>query len=426
MKPLFLAKLFVVGLFIPGEFHLSLGGLRLELYRIVLGIAVVSSGLMILNKGFKRLQITDKGIVFVTTLGALSLILNHGMGEGIEKAGIFSFEVFGSYFLARQAIVNEKALFEVYRLLGIMVMLFLLPTLIEMMTGYKVVHEFAKAITGRDVIGQALYGEKYIRAGLTRSTSAFSHPILNGTICAAAIPFAFYFLIRYKKATYLFMLVSAFLSVVSALSSAPLLVLVAQFGLVAYVKVKQVLKKNMRLLVIAVGVGAAILHFTSNRGLVKLIIQTATFNPHTGTHRLLIIEHIQDDIMRHPFFGSGLDAYWSAPGWMGQSIDNFWLALSFTYGIPFAVSVAAIAFTCLAKIKVAPVPVRADFLAYSVKASIISMLVLGLTVHLFGKIFPLFFFLMGSSVYLFFPKQKSKRTVPAEELPDEGGSDVKQ
>src|SRR5687768_4028682 len=100
-----LAKLFIISLFIPGEFYLNLGGLRLELYRIILGFAVIG-GVSKIFSGKIQYESTDRCILFATCWGITSLIINHGLGPGIEKAGIFSFEVMGAYFLARFAIID--------------------------------------------------------------------------------------------------------------------------------------------------------------------------------------------------------------------------------------------------------------------------------------------------------------------------------
>lgn len=412
MNYLLLAKIFIVALFIPGEFQLNLGPIRLEIYRIILGIALVAAFYRLLTGAGKHLLSMDKALLGAAAVGAISLFINHGFVNGLEKAGIFLFEVMGAYFLARFAITNEKRFTEVFKVLAVMVTIFLVPTLIEMLSGYKVVHEFAEAVTGRVILDPGLFGEKYMRSGMTRSTSAFSHPILNGTICAVAIPIAFYLYLRYKALSGLVFLLAGVASVFSALSSAPLLVLAVQIGIIVYVKAKQKLKSRMRYVVMYLVAGAVLVQLLSNRGLVKIIIQTATFNPHTGTHRLLIFEHIQDDIMRNPIWGSGIGAYWSNIGWMGQSIDNFWLAISFTYGIPFAVLVAITALLCLFKIRCNPVPNRDDYLGYVAKSMILSMVILGITVHLFGKINPLFYFVMGSSVFLCMQPKRNTNQPP--------------
>ena len=412
MKPILLAKLFIISLFIPGEFHVSLGGLRLDAYRIVLGISTIA-GLSYVSRRFRHLQVPDKCILAASGWGVLSLLINHGLTEGIEKSGIFFFEIFGAYFLGRQAIVNDNRLIATYKLLGFMVLIFVIPTMIEMLTGKKVVHDIASAITGKNILAPSLYTEDYMRHGMTRATSAFTHPILNGTICATVLPFAFYLVLRYKKPLFVVMAIGSFLSAFSALSSAPLLVIAVQVAFAGYVKLKQIIKSKMRYVIMAVCFCALVVQLFSNRGIVKIIIQTATFNPHTGTHRLLIIEHLRDDIMRSPFFGSGLGAPWTAPTWMGQSIDNFWWATAFTYGIPFSVIVAITGFYCISKIKVSEVPEKEDYLAYAAKASVLSLMILGLTVHLFGKVNPLFYFTLGSVVFLFNPsKDQDKQSEP--------------
>ena len=415
----------MVALFIPGEFALDLGGLRLEIYRFILGISLIS-GVLRLSKQPGKMELADRLMLFVATIGFISLLRNHGLGEGIEKGGIFLFEILGAYFLSRFGITNQVQLIKVYKILITMVLLFLIPTLIEMTTGYKVIHELAKSVTGRIELGPALYSEKYMRMGMTRSTSAFSHPILNGAICVAAVPMAFYLLIRRFSVFSLFALVGVIASVVSALSSAPLLVLMVNIAFGMYVKLKQIIKSNIKYVMWFVIITAVVLQFSSNRGIIKLIIQTMTFNPETGTHRLLIIANLEDDIMRHPILGSGIGAYWSAPGWMGQSIDNFWWAIAFTYGIPYSVILAITGLSCFIRIKVNDVPTKDDYLAYAIKACILSLMIVGLTVHFFGKAHPLFFFTLGTSVFLFQQQnqQSTQRTRRPRTIKYNDGSNV--
>lgn len=403
-----LAKLFMVSLFIPGEFHLNLGGLRLELYRIILAIPVVGELSKIVSRK-SQYETVDKLVLLASTWGVVSLIMNHGMGGGIEKSGIFAIEVMGGYFLAKNAIANADQLIAVYKRLLLMVVLFMIPSVFEMLTGIKVVHNLAEAMTGNKELGPALYTEDYVRMGMTRATGAHAHPILNGVICVTAMPIAVYLYLERKNFKRFFAVLSVFASVFSALSSAPLLVLAVDMMLVAYVITKKKLKENIRYLVYLVIAAAVLIEVVSNRGIVKIIIHTATFNPHTGTHRLLIIEHLKDDIMRSPFFGSGIGARWTAPFWMGQSIDNFWWAIAFMYGIPYALMIAAVGFISLHRIQVSPIPQKSDNLAYAMKALILGLMVLGLTVHLFDRINPLFYFALGSAAYMLRRSEKAKK-----------------
>lgn len=409
MNYLLLAKFFLFSLFIPGEFALYLGGLRLEVYRVILGIALVS---ITLNwaKLFRKLTPADKCMLLAAGAGVLSIFANHGLTGGIEKSGIFLLEIVGVYFLARAAIRKDKHFITLYKSLAIAVAIFLIPVVIEAATGYKVVHEFATSLSGVQYLAHDLYTEKYMRAGFTRATGAFSHPILNGIISATTIPIAAYILLFVHKPTGIALLATGLISVVSAFSSAPILIIFVQLSVVIYIKLKNHFRAHMNKVMMVLCVVLVTIHFSSNRGIVKVIIQHATFNPHTGTHRLLIYEHIQDDIMRSPFLGSGVGAYWSNLGWMGQSIDNFWLAISFFYGIPFAALVFLSLIFSISKIEINPRPNKIDYLAYTAKATIISLCILGATVHLFGKSNPLFYFCIGSAGYMYFRKPTRTRT----------------
>ncbi|WP_160152877.1 O-antigen ligase [Microbulbifer sp. ALW1] len=407
-----LAKLFIISLFIPGEFYLNLGGLRLEMYRVILMVSTLSSFRFVTGSS-TVLHLGDKCVNAAILWAVASIFLNYGVGKGIEKSGILFIELFGAYYLARRTFVSIDSILSVYKVYIILVLVILPFSFIEFITGDKWIHEIASSMTGHRHLPASLYTEKYIRMGMTRSASAFSHPILNGIICVTVLPIAFYRYLKDKKIGYLLIVFSLVLAVVTSISSAAFLALAIYLAVIVFFKLKQKIGDGMRRVIWLVVAAAIVVQMVSNRGLVKLVIQNLTFNPHTGTHRLLIIEHLKDDILRAPFFGSGIGAPWSAPFWMGQSIDNFWWATAFFFGIPFPLLVSYSVIYCVRKIRVSAHPGESDYFAFSVISMCLAFLFLGLTVHLFGKAQPLFFFVIGTAAAVVVLLQKTMDVSPS-------------
>lgn len=391
-----LAKIFVVSLFIPGEFYLNLGGLRLEMYRIILMISVFGS-FRYLSKSGTNLHLGDKCVNFAILWAVGSILINYGISRGIEKSGILFIELFGAYYLARRTFSSIENVISVYKTYIILVLLILPFSFIEFVTGDKWLHDIATSLTGNRHLPESLYTEKYMRLGMTRAASAFSHPILNGIVCVTALPLAFYLYLSEKKIWHIIVVFAMITAVVTSISSAAFLALAIYMLVIAFFKLKKKIGAGMKRVIWLLVAMAAVVQMVSNRGVVKLVIQNLTFNPHTGTHRLLIIEHLQDDILRSPLFGSGIGAPWSAPFWMGQSIDNFWWATAFFFGIPFPIFVSYSVIYCVRKIRVSTHPGEADYFSFCIISMCLAFLFLGLTVHLFGKAQPLFFFVLGTS-----------------------------
>ncbi|WP_143735510.1 O-antigen ligase family protein [Microbulbifer mangrovi] len=412
-----LAKLFIISLFIPGEFYLNLGGLRLELYRIILMLSVLGNFRYAMNSG-SSLHLGDKYINLAILWAIVSILINYGLSKGVEKSGILFIELFGAYYLARRTFTSIDNVISVYKTYMILVVCILPFSFIEFLTGDKWIHDIASAITGNRHIPASLYTEKYMRLGMTRAASAFSHPILNGIVCVTVLPLAFYLYLSEKKFWHICLVAALVVAVITSISSAAFLALAIYIFVISFFKLKKKIGEGMKRIVWLIAALAIVVQMVSNRGLVKLVIQNLTFNPHTGTHRLLIIEHLKDDILRAPFFGSGIGAPWSAPFWMGQSIDNFWWATAFFFGIPFPILVSLSVIYCIKKIPVSIRPNENDYFAYAIISMCLAFLFLGLTVHLFGKAQPLFFFVVGTSaaVLTFLCKEKS---IPAADAIEE-------
>ncbi len=391
-----LALLFVISIFIPVEFHYLVGTLRIEAYRIVLGLALVYA-LFNIKKLLDNADLIDIFLLFFVILASASLIYNHGLKDGIESAGILGIEILGSFYLARFYITTPKRYYQINMLFVTILALLLVFSLYEAFAKHRILHEWARNITGHDSLDYRLYTHYYIRLGIMRTTNLFAHPILYGTIGAIFFPFIVLLTLYRFKFSYLLRAIALLVGMITTLSSAPLLAIGFQ-GLTA------VLSKfwhggkrfwfGASFIVLS---GLILISAISNRGLFAILVSHLTFNPVTGYYRMLQWQYTQDDILDHPLFGIGLHD-WTRPEWMNNSIDSFWLLVTLQHGL---IAGFILLFICLYAVfhvlntlyKHHP---ASRWMVESWILAFMSLILIGFTVDYFGKLQPMFFFVLGS------------------------------
>ena len=391
-----LAILFVISIFIPVEFHILAGTLRLEAYRLVLAVVLIY-GFININQILKQANLVDILLFFFVVLATASLIYNHGLKDGVESAGILIIEILGSFYLARLFITTPKSYYEINMWFATILAVLLVFSLYEAFAKHRILHEWAKVITGNDSLDYRLYTHYYIRMGIMRTTNLFAHPILYGTIGAIFFPFIV-LLVAYKfKLGNAIKAIAIFIGMVTTLSSAPLLSVAFQAMTAVLTRFWNGGKRfwfGFGFLALS---GMILINALSNRGFFAILISYLTFNPVTGYYRLLQWQYTMDDIKENPLFGIGLND-WTRPDWMNNSIDSFWLLMTLQHGI---IASFILLFLCLYAVfhmlnrlhKFHPASrwmIRSWILAF------MSLILIGFTVDYFGKIQPLFFFVLGS------------------------------
>ena len=391
-----LAIFFVISIFIPVEFHYLVGSLRLELYRVVLALALIYS-IININKILKKADLIDVLLFFFAILASASLIYNHGLKDGIESAGILIIEVLGAFYLARLFITTPKAYYKINMWFVTILSLLVIFSLYEAFAKHRILHEIAKNITGHDALDYRLYTHYYIRMGIMRTTNLFAHPILYGTIGAIFFPFIVLLVAFRFKISNLLKAIAILVGMVSTLSSAPLLSVAFQ-GMTAVLTRFWAGGKRFwfGFGFIALS-GMILISAVSNRGFFAILVSHLTFNPVTGYYRMLQWQYTMDDIADHPLFGIGLHD-WTRPDWMNNSIDSFWLLMTLQHGL---VASFILFFVCLYAVfhmlnKLHKFHSATRWMVKSWILAFMSLILIGFTVDYFGKIQPLFFFMLGS------------------------------
>jgi hypothetical protein len=343
---------FYLALIVPLEFSVTLGGLRLSPYRVVLLLAFVPLLLRMVREN--RLNAADYLITAHALWALLALCLYGGLASGIESGGIYIVESLGAYLVGRMAVTSpetSRAMLQFMLTVLALMAVFALP---ESLTGIHFLREASRAVMG----GSALPIIEP-RLGLHRSFGSFDHPILYGVFAASTFAAAYYVIGKER------------------LKMRALAVL----GLIAGSTFKgiqlrwSILIGGILLLWVAVTLA-------SNRGFVKVFISYFTFSPQSAYNRTLIWDYGSAEVARNPLFGIGLGDWIRAP-WMSDSMDNFWLLTAVRYGLPALMFlVGAIIYIGIKQ------------------AQMVSRDKDGVTVHFWNALFAYFFFLIGTGAWM--------------------------
>lgn len=318
--PYYWVFIYLILMTIPGELHLSLGGVRVELYRIFLIFAFVA---FIKSQLFFKVDIYLLLYSFFCFLGFFWL---HGFSS-IQSSAILFLEVVVGYLVG----YNLKG--SIYRLkrfttaFCVILILFIPLAIHEALTGYRATHVLAASLT--NVYVESYLGDSYFRYGLHRSSVFFAHPILYSICAAMLLPLIFLFYKGFKR--YL-LSTGIFVALITSVTSAGVLMVVIQIGLY-FLKYLQKYVRNIFALVVGLYLFIfGMLFMLSNRGPILIFIQTLSFNQHTAYARYQQWQYASDDVANNIFFGIGFNT-WSRPAYMGDSIDSFWLLTILQNGV---------------------------------------------------------------------------------------------
>lgn len=280
----------------------------------------------VMVRAVSELKLVLPDILFIThtVWTGICTVLNKG-GGGIEGAGTYFLEFAVVYLLIRLEMRSLAQFQAVVRMLFWLVAACALMAIPEAMLKVRFIHEVASALTGL-----TYHFSEEERWGFLRAASFFEHPILHGLFCASL--FSLMWFAEPGAAARLGKTVVITIGTFFALSSAPLLVLVAQMGLAMTERATRWLPA--RLMVITLGIVGliAFLNVATGRGAFG-ILASLTINPQTAWYRTAIWENGLDDIWRSPIIGIVPES-WTRLFWMSSSIDNHWLLMAFMSGLP--------------------------------------------------------------------------------------------
>ncbi|MEP1471032.1 MAG: hypothetical protein ABJK25_08685 [Halieaceae bacterium] len=398
-----LAALFYLALIMPPEFSVTVAGLRLSLYRVLLLVMTIPLLVRLVQNTRQPPHIVDYLIMAHAFWVVLALTVYGGIAAGIESGGIYVVESLGAYLLGRLTITSaaehRALLYFMVSVLGVMFMI----TLPESLTGTHFIREAARAVMG----GPGLPVIE-ARMGLDRAFGSFDHPILYGVFAASTFAATYYVLSAEKLNTRALGLMgvvagSTFLS----LSAGPFVGLACQCCVIGWDKVTKGISLRWSVLMGIFLLMWFAVSLASNRSPIKVFISYLTFSAHSAYNRILIWEYGSAEVGRNPLFGIGFGDWIRAP-WMSDSMDNFWLLTAVRYGLPALVFlVAAIVILAIrqAKMNARHRDLNRHRMAWL--AIIIGLSVSGITVHFWNALFAYFFFLVGTGAWLVHPQRRS-------------------
>lgn len=387
--------LILVSFLCPTEFSLYIAGLRLPPHRLALLILFpVAIARLVASPG-QRIRSFDILFIFYG-LWTLSVYSLHSGKEGFVYGGSLALEALGGYFVARAFVRTTDQLRATMRASILAIIAAMLVAVPETLLGQIFTHDLLRQITGyHHPIGVET------RLGLTRAYGTFDHPIHYGTFCAALLALFWYAESRTtnRRINAGTMTFATFLG----LSSAPMLCLGLQGGMLVWERATRSIKARMALTLSALAAVYIAMSMLSNRSPIAFIATGMTLDPWTGFYRLQIWEAGLQNVWASPWTGIGLGD-WERPWWMiSDTVDAFWLVTGMRQGIP-AFLLLALAIILLArsvlKRRWRHADGQAQRIAMGWMMSLIALSLVGATVHYWNVLHTFFFFFIGLGAWI--------------------------
>lgn len=388
----------------PTELSLFVGGLRLPPHRVALILLFPFALYRMIARRDTRVRTFDL-LFFCFACWTIAAYAIHSGTEGIVYGGSLALESLGAYLVARAFVRSGTQMLATTRVMMVAIggaALFALP---ETLLGQIFTHDLLRSLTGfvhPTGIEQ--------RLGLTRAYGTFDHPIHYGTFCAG-LAAVLYFAekrrwARRRRA------VGLMLATFLGLSSAPLLCLGVQGGLLVAERLTRGMKRRGLLALGMVGALYLGVSAVSARSPFAIIATGFTLDPWTGFYRLQIWDNGLQNVWANPLTGLGLGE-WERPQWMASSsVDAFWLVTTMRTGIPaFLLLVGAILLLArgVSRGRKRQDEKRLAALGTGWLISLIALSLVGCTVHYWNVLHTYFFFFLGLGGWLADPVKMRSR-----------------
>ncbi|MGE0699285.1 MAG: O-antigen ligase family protein [Hyphomicrobiaceae bacterium] len=387
--------LLIASFLCPTELSVYVGSARLPPHRALLLVLLPFALFAIAGRRRIRPKLFDAAFVGFACWTFTTYIYHHGQADGLQTGGALALDSLGSYLVAR-AFVRDVGAFAATAttlLLGVMISgLLALP---EMLTAQIYVHDILRQITG---YVHPVGIEK--RLGLTRAFGTFDHPIHLGTFCASSLALAVY--AARKEAGAALRGLAIAICALTSLSSAPMLSLGLQAGLIGFERATRGIKGRVAMAVAAIVAAFGAVSLVATRSPFAIIATGFTLDSWTGFYRLMIWENGLANVWTNPLLGLGLND-WERPLWMVSStIDAFWLVITMRTGIP-AFLLLAMGIVLVVRGVNAGLgrsDRRSRRMATGWIISMLALILVGCTVHYWNVPFAYFFFFTGLGTWM--------------------------
>ncbi|MBV6632340.1 MAG: hypothetical protein KI792_04810 [Alphaproteobacteria bacterium] len=383
-------------LLMPPETSVSFGGLRLSPYRILIIFGLFTALIRLFSGRCGKLIITDWLVAGHAVWVGLSLMNFGGVAVMIESGGVYGLEAVGAYLIARCYIRNADDYEAMLKLHLLIVIGLAIVTIPEAITGKHFIRELARSVFGGPPIPVI-----DPRLGLDRAFGPFDHPILLGVFCSTALAGPYMVLGRSRISFRNGIRASVIgIATFMSLSAGPLIAYASQAGFIGWERVTRVFKGRWYILLLGFAFAYIAVDLLATRNPIIVFVQHLTFSAQNAYTRVLIWNYGVAEVARFPWFGIGLGD-WARAAWMGPSVDNFWLLTAMRYGLPavgMLVGATLATMLMMCRRPIADERTRNCRLAWCM--TIISLIIVGLTVHFWNALFAWFFFLIGSGAWM--------------------------
>lgn len=325
-------------LLLPFETHV--GTLFMTPSRALFMITVPYLLLRLLKGDYGRLLVVDYCMAFYIFWMAITVWIHHPT-QLFTFTGSTALNILGGYLAARGTI-RSVADFHAFARFMAGTVIFLLP--------FALYETFGKADSpllvhlNNIIPGVTTYPDLdyCCRSNLNRAQAVFIHPIHFGLY--AALPFSLYFLglINHVSLTKRVIVGGLLgLACLCAVSSGPLLPLALQGCLILYTLSLRNNPNQWRILMAMGFVFYLILEANTTKFAFFALSEKLAFDSWNVYIRGVLYDAGMAQIRQTPIFGFGYNRLPQLPFWMTGSVDNFWLQIAVSHGVPALVAAMA-------------------------------------------------------------------------------------
>jgi hypothetical protein len=385
-------------------------------YRVVLLVLFFPLLLRLFSGRAGKVTAFDWLMIGATLWAVLALLVNHEVARVIEPVGVIIIEFLGAYLLARICVRSAEDFRRVVRVLFGIILFLLVFAAIESVTNRPILMQ---------LIQPSMITYQGARFGLRRAQTLFAHPIHYGAFVSAGLGLVWYaFRPDAGAASRVACALAIGLSTFFSLSTGALLAFVMQCVFIAWELAMRPDPRRWRLFAGLSVAGYIFIDLLSTRSPFHVLVNYATFSSGSAYNRILIWHFGTNNVADNPIFGIGLNP-WVKPGWMSDSVDNFWLLLTMQYGLPFIAMFMGALFLILRRVSRQPLtdPVdRACRAGYLTTFGGVALA--GGTVHYWQNMFVFVLFLFGMGIWICTGGARPGQAAPQDEpAPGRGQAD---
>lgn len=322
------AYLVFLAFILPVSFNV--GSLELSISRTLLLILTPILFVRLLSGSAGPIRTPDVLILLFMLCFAVSIFL-YNRAAFVTFVGSQMVILLGAYLTGRVLIRGPKAFLQYIKLYGVACLVLLPLALYESLTSRMIVVELINSLPG---VSSAYQSDTSPRLGLERAQVVFDHPIHYGLFNTLAFGLIFIGLRgRISNAKRWLWAGLAGAGCFLGLSSGPLVGILAQVSLLVFAVIFRTVRNRWWMLVGFSGVGYILLDLVSSRPAYYAVVERLAMSSQSAFLRRLILEYGVEQIKRKPLFGIGYNSF-PLPSFMTGSLDNYWLMVAITHGLP--------------------------------------------------------------------------------------------